>query len=1020
MACNKHYLCKTCLNLITPETREAYFCIIACSECQQKIAFNLSSDQENQILDRIQTLCLECHEDKSCIDLCRKHFYCKDCIPTLNIDSCKSSLKERCNQCINEFNTTIEKIKIPGCELDHYYCENCCNEELLIKNPDYCKYCSEYLSSKFKNLLIQKCKNCRSREICVTLNCKDRYCIKCIKYYEKSVLNIENCVECSEMYQQSCRKCFALISDSIKRIVNPTCKLNHFYCKECFNELVTLKGKQFCDSCEDLYYRSGKDDKCLLCDKPLENAFTKTCSLHKICEKCINLINKESKQAYFILIKCEECRSFIIAYPEYQQSAISNLYPIEKSQNISANEKYCIKCNENKICIDLCNKHSYCAECISNLNTNSFPLNCDNCESSLKERCNKCMNKIDTTMKKIKIPKCSFEHQYCETCYNGGLLIDNLNLCTFCKEYLSSIYNKLLIQECKYCKYEKICVTLNCKHRYCIECINKPALEIGDCHDCKEMIEKSCKNCFVLIPSPSNRIKNPYCELNHFYCASCFTDLALRRDDQICSLCSKLYDSNQENNCCWLCDDTCTANTSKNSCINHKLCDKCFKLITEESIQAYRSIIRCGDCQEIIYKNFKNQSHSHSSFLKQDQNLIDSIVHSIPNSDPNKIEENYEDPSPYQEFPDNESYKSNPDISDDTSHENTRFQNNILCKNCNTERPCVNLQCEHRYCIICIKFENISVKLSQCQDCKIMNEQSCRNCFINIENMNSRIINPFCKEKHFYCSKCFIDETNLKNPEYCKYCKKLYNMKSSSVLCLLCNNLPNNKTQYSCKKHRLCQKCFELINDQSILAYFSIIECEDCQTKILEMTKINSKSNLNIDVQSSRRNTYNPSSYSNQIVLDDIPNDRSHRNSSQLYNNYPQQEIMPFHTNDSAVPNPSPQGMISPQVEAISFQVNNPDMISDINLRNVNNQVVYPQNSLPSNNKLYYPQEYNQAGYNNSYNAMPISSIEEKRLNYQNPEFINLPQYNYPQVLNYKQKETVRAISNRNYCHGGV
>ena len=432
------------------------------------------------------------------------------------------------------------------------------------------------------------------------------------------------------------------------------------------------------------------------------------------------------------------------------------------------------------------------------------------------------------------------------------------------------------------------------------------------------------------------------------------------------------------------------------------LCNNCFILITVESTKAYFTIIKCKECRRIILKSLRNQNQSYP----------------ISDSDPKKIENSDKNPSYCKKFSDN---KVSPYISPSSaSPENSRLQNNMKCDFCYIKRTCVNLQCRHSYCTSCIKFRNDKLNWNQCGDCKAMNEHSCRKCFVIIEDMNSRIFNPSCEKKHFYCSNCFIDKSSLQDSEYCLYCKKLY-YGTYSELCIFCNMSTGNNMDNLCPKHGFCQNCCQLINIQNIKAYLSIVRCENCKIKIQQMMQIKPTSNIeffnNNAITNQRANRHSCDSFNStdQMMLVNDPNYRSNRYSYQAPSNYLQNY-------ESAMFNPIsqanyPNTISNANLGSMNLQMNFPQN-SNANLGSMNLQMGFSQNNLPVNNMSYNYQEYNQAGHNNPHNTMPpIYLVEENLLNNQNSGYSNLPQYSFPQTKNNTQNAR-RSASNRCNYHG--
>ena len=275
----------------------------------------------------------------------------------------------------------------------------------------------------------------------------------------------------------------------------------------------------------------------------VESNYTATCSTHRLCGNCSILITEESKQAYLSIVACKECK----------QSINSKFYSSQETQMSNIREKMCIMCDQRKNCINLCDYHSYCKKCLSAINLNSKMLVCNLCKKSLKERCMQCMNTIDIKIQKLKIPTCNLSHSYCKDCYNKEIITQNPDCCKFCKDYLLSKFSKLLMQECKKCECEKVCVILNCGDSYCIKCVNsydKKALRITSCQICNKMYDESCKRCFKSISPPRIRIANPLCKLNHFYCDECFIESALERDKSFCYYCKQLYEHDEKRHSC--------------------------------------------------------------------------------------------------------------------------------------------------------------------------------------------------------------------------------------------------------------------------------------------------------------------------------------------------------------------------------------------------------------------------------------------------------------------------------------
>ena len=444
--------------------------------------------------------------------------------------------------------------------------ENNCKKCHPLRNV-----CSECLFNVYEPDEIGGCtplKKCSIGEnYCSTCNSNQNLCLVCeIGYYPDENGGCSFSDNCEISYKGECLKCnndFSLISST------KICKYN--YSEDFLNCKIINTNNGFCDICEDNYFLTQEDKKCISTNNCLKSTFG-------ICQQCINNyyldktddLCKEEKNQFInckLTIDGQNCN-------EYKDG----FYPTEDGNYISvnfckkSNDSLCIECISNyyltkyenvctkeKNCINGDKKFGICTECSVNFyldlkdgfcKSNQEENNFRNCKIVYENNCLSCnpLSFLSEDKKCTLTLDClTSENGYCTSCKENTFL----NLNHFCTKIEHCIYS-YNFDDCSECEQN---FYYNQSTKKCIETTEqlKNCKIVGYSNKCIE-----CKNNFYL--SNKDNLCYDNSEQGPLYkckktdgsgeiCISCEDDYFLGDKDNICSKVEGCALSENENKC---------------------------------------------------------------------------------------------------------------------------------------------------------------------------------------------------------------------------------------------------------------------------------------------------------------------------------------------------------------------------------------------------------------------------------------------------------------------------------------
>ena len=136
--------------------------------------------------------------------------------------------------------------------------------------------------------------------------------------------------------------------------------------------------------------------------------------------------------------------------------------------------------------------------------------------------------------------------------------------------------------------------------------------------------------------------------------------------------------------------------------------------------------------------------------------------------------------------------------------------NNLKCLTCKSllhtkkkdcpTKQCINCpkiskiisNCEHHdICEACLKYPDTRLKnnIGGCIKCEKFLEEHCINCLSKL-NKNDQNANLKCKYNHIYCIGCLMNESLMKKPNFCQFCRdKNTDSKNNSVYSTVCTEI---------------------------------------------------------------------------------------------------------------------------------------------------------------------------------------------------------------------------------------
>ena len=241
------------------------------------------------------------------------------------------------------------------------------------------------------------------------------------------------------------------------------------------------------------------------------------------------------------------------------------------------------------------------------------------------------------------IQGCEF-HYYCQECFES-IDSEKLKVIKKCINCLSKFYPQIKSKSlCSYCKKPNEFISSFCNsHDLCKECIKQEKINenIRNCQNCLGSYKNCCRWCLGYL-EPYQQIKNPL-HHHHFYCEKCFTSSKTFRNSDFCMNCRSAYQrtailskivrfitfSSSKKDCILCLKETNPKDLKV--CEVHSICNKCYQITNEFTVNSYQGLIDCKTCQMLIINIARlNTQNSLSKVLtneeiKTDREIIPSV-----------------------------------------------------------------------------------------------------------------------------------------------------------------------------------------------------------------------------------------------------------------------------------------------------------------------------------------------------------------------------------------------------------
>ena len=466
---------------VCQECEEGYFLSEGdrrCSKtenCLETVFGNCISCNESFYLDKREVLCINktdtefllCKQtlDGQSCDICDDGLYFDENKMCTFSNFCSESLNGNCKKCISGYYLAKNNFcsNIENCNLADKDTGICllCGENYYLDDKDYkCKSNLEdndfkYCSKVDNNI----CTSCRyshylgkDNKCSSTKNCEESEngnCILCTNNYylgkDNFCSDIEHCIYTG--YNGKCHECEDgyYFSDRNQKCLEYKFGDKFYGCK------YTSSFDSYCVECKDIFYNRFNDSTCL--DNTQEGPFYKCMYSDdegEFCEVCIDGYYLGSEDKKCILIenckisenenKCLQCDEFYCLDVK-RQKCIENQY-LE-----SLDMKIYFSCNRTN------DEGTACEQCIEGyeVNEEGYCVDVELCIERENGKCIKCNNKIDSD---------GYIYKYCandifgcvETSYNNCVKCNNLEkiyACTECMEgyALNSFGNCIKVQK---------------------------------------------------------------------------------------------------------------------------------------------------------------------------------------------------------------------------------------------------------------------------------------------------------------------------------------------------------------------------------------------------------------------------------------------------------------------------------------------------------------------------------------------------------------------------------------------
>ena len=210
------------------------------------------------------------------------------------------------------------------------------------------------------------------------------------------------------------------------------------------------------------------------------------------------------------------------------------------------------------------------------------------------------------------IQGCEF-HYYCQECFES-IDSEKLKVIKKCINCLSKFYPQIKSKSlCSYCKKPNEFISSFCNsHDLCKECIRQEKINenIRNCQNCLGSYKNCCRWCLVYL-EPYQQIKNPLYH-HHFYCEKCFTSSKKFTNSDFCMNCRSAYQrtailskivrfitfSSSKKDCILCLKETNSKDLKV--CEVHSICNKCYQITNEFTVNSYQGLIDCKTCQMLI------------------------------------------------------------------------------------------------------------------------------------------------------------------------------------------------------------------------------------------------------------------------------------------------------------------------------------------------------------------------------------------------------------------------------------